>query len=479
MQNSQAFTETDWFLQQRFRWDELRYNTLDYRGAAVATKEQVDELAVELIKSLNNIQLIYGGVSAIGIAIGFLMLNTGSISLKNTNTMLRVSLIENMVCAICIWCLGYQVSMDSIGGLIGTGLDLDIFRAVPDKHCMKFIVLFACAQFTSAITTGALAERTYVDTQIAFKVMLNVLIYPIVASWVWGDGWLAKYGYLDFGGSGVVHIVGGTCGLVGAAILGPRLGLFNDSLPIQENKIREKLERLEHQFLNLQNESAVKLNKLRDLSVQYNSIKEPTVGRYEKGSPGQGWGGSNVQQLLRFPTGNFSPFNMPAPKRHRGAEDTNKKGSDMRPANGQRSHPRDYVNAKKTLKSLLMDPTYQRFQAEYQKASDPFATPGVFNESLAGNGGMPPTKGNGSDSERQGKHHRSRTNIKRSMTMNDHPDNLGSSMSDQTLESLDDQPYIQQVQETYAFQKLSKKERHLMHTIVSIETAVKNNYSKL
>ena len=183
------------------------------------------------------------------------MINTGTISLKNTKTMLRVSLIENMVCAICIWCLGYQISMDSIGGLIGTGLDFNLFYAVPDSQSMKFIVLFACAQFASAVTTGALAERTYVDTQIAFKVMLNVLIFPIVASWSWGGGWLSKLGYEDFGGSGVVHIVGGTCGLVGAAILGPRLGLFNDSLPIQENKIREKFERLEQQCYNLQKDS--------------------------------------------------------------------------------------------------------------------------------------------------------------------------------------------------------------------------------
>ena len=73
------------------------------------------------------------------------MLNTGSISRKNTNTMLRVSLIENMVCAICIWFLGYRVTMDSIGGLIGTGLDFDLFRAVPEEESMKFIVLFACA----------------------------------------------------------------------------------------------------------------------------------------------------------------------------------------------------------------------------------------------------------------------------------------------------------------------------------------------
>lgn len=68
------------YLARQFDYDRLAYTTLDYRGAAVATKEQVDILAVELIKSLNNLQLIYGGVSAIGIAIGFLMLNTGTIS---------------------------------------------------------------------------------------------------------------------------------------------------------------------------------------------------------------------------------------------------------------------------------------------------------------------------------------------------------------------------------------------------------------
>ena len=73
------------------------------------------------------------------------MLNTGTISLKNTKTMIRVSLIENMICALSIYCLGYRISMNSIGGLIGTGLDFDIFNAVPDDHCMQYIVLFACA----------------------------------------------------------------------------------------------------------------------------------------------------------------------------------------------------------------------------------------------------------------------------------------------------------------------------------------------
>lgn len=73
------------------------------------------------------------------------MLNTGSISLKNTTTMIRVSLIENMICAFGIWCLGYRITVNSIGGLIGTGLDFEISASVPDAHAIDYIVLFACA----------------------------------------------------------------------------------------------------------------------------------------------------------------------------------------------------------------------------------------------------------------------------------------------------------------------------------------------
>ena len=84
--------------------------------------------------------------------------------------------------------------------------------------------------------------------------MLNVLIFPIVSSWVWGEGFLQSIGYQDFGGSSF-HIIGGSCGLVGAAFLGPRLGLFNDSLPIQENKIQEKLDQFEDLVHKLKHES--------------------------------------------------------------------------------------------------------------------------------------------------------------------------------------------------------------------------------
>ena len=78
--------------------------------------------------------------------------------------MISVSLIELMLCAFCIYALGYSLCLHSIGGLIGTGLNFELFNAVPDYDCIQFIVLFTCAQFTSSITTGAFAERTYVDS---------------------------------------------------------------------------------------------------------------------------------------------------------------------------------------------------------------------------------------------------------------------------------------------------------------------------
>ena len=102
-------------------------------------------MAVKLIHDLDEVELIYGGITAISIAIGFLMLNTGQISEKNTLTMIRVSLIELMLCAFCIYGIGYSFFSHSFGGLFGTGLNFDVFNAVPDDQCIQFMVLFTCA----------------------------------------------------------------------------------------------------------------------------------------------------------------------------------------------------------------------------------------------------------------------------------------------------------------------------------------------
>ena len=144
----------------------------------------------KVVPFTSDLELSFIAAILFGISIGYVMINTGGISNKNTATMLKLSLVEQMVCAIGIWTFGYRLSMESLGGLLGSDLDFTFFISVPSDKSFHYIVLYSCAQFTSAITTGALAERCYGDVQVVFKVMLVVLIFPIVASWVWGGGWL-------------------------------------------------------------------------------------------------------------------------------------------------------------------------------------------------------------------------------------------------------------------------------------------------
>ena len=97
-----------------------------------------------------------------------------------------------------------------------------------------------CATSTT-IVSGALAERIYVGSYIVFSMIMTGLIYPIAAGWAWGDGWLARLGYHDFSGSGIVHIIGGIAGLAGTFIIGPRLGMFGKRL-VNNNSANSKEE---------------------------------------------------------------------------------------------------------------------------------------------------------------------------------------------------------------------------------------------
>lgn len=79
------------------------------------------------------------------------------------------------------------------------------------------------------IVSGSLAERVNMYAYVCFALVLTGFVYPVVVAWTWGGGWLTDLGYLDFAGSGVVHLVGGVAGVTGAAVIGPRLGRFSDA----------------------------------------------------------------------------------------------------------------------------------------------------------------------------------------------------------------------------------------------------------
>ena len=153
---------------------------------------------------------------------GFAFLGAGLIRSKNTTNYLTKSFMDFAIASLGFWAFGFAFMLgDTAGGFIGlTGW----FLTGGDYVGWIFQMVFAATAAT--IVAGAMAERTKLQTYLAYSFIVSALIYPIYGHWVWGDGWLGAMGALDYAGSGVVHAVGGFVALAGAFVVGPRMGKF-------------------------------------------------------------------------------------------------------------------------------------------------------------------------------------------------------------------------------------------------------------
>ncbi len=157
---------------------------------------------------------------------GFAMVETGFTRAKNAGNIIMKNLMDFALGAVVFWLFGAGLILgDSIGGFIGTpinpfNLTEDIFPA------FMFNMVFCATAAT--IVSGAMAERTKFLSYCIYSLIISMIVYPISAHWIWGNGgWLAKLGFIDFAGSTAVHMVGGLAALVGAIILGPRIGKYS------------------------------------------------------------------------------------------------------------------------------------------------------------------------------------------------------------------------------------------------------------
>lgn len=191
----------------------------------------------ELAVAMNTFFLIMAAALVFFMQAGFAMLTAGLTRSKNTTNILFKNLMDFVMCSIAFWALGYGLAYGtSAGGFIGT----DTFfltsaggDGVPAYASWFFQVVFAGTAAT--IVAGAMAERTKFTAYLIYSFIISLFIYPVVVHWIWsGSGWLNFYagntdgnwGFTDFAGSTVVHSVGGWASLVGAMILGPRLGKY-------------------------------------------------------------------------------------------------------------------------------------------------------------------------------------------------------------------------------------------------------------
>ncbi|PDV99837.1 ammonium transporter [Candidatus Chloroploca asiatica] len=186
----------------------------------------------EMVVALDTMWLLLAAFLVFFMQAGFALLEAGATRSKNAVNILMKNLMDFCIAALTFWMIGWGFAYGaSAGGFIGVdqfflGYDAAEAGGVPILASWLFQVVFAGTAAT--IVSGALAERTKFSSYLIVSAVMAVLIYPVVVHWVWsGAGWLSDLGFTDFAGSTVVHSVGGWAALMGAIVLGARIGRFS------------------------------------------------------------------------------------------------------------------------------------------------------------------------------------------------------------------------------------------------------------
>ncbi|MDR3121945.1 MAG: adenylate cyclase, partial [Clostridiales bacterium] len=183
---------------------------------------------MSLYSSIDTAWVLLGAVLVFFMQAGFAMVETGFTRAKNAGNIIMKNLLDFCLGSIGFWILGFGLMQGaSLGGFIGAP-DLltggNYGANIPSDAFFIFQTVFCGTAAT--IVSGATAERTKFSSYCIYSLVVSALIYPVSGHWIWGGGWLFELGFHDFAGSTAVHMVGGVAALVGAAILGPRIGKY-------------------------------------------------------------------------------------------------------------------------------------------------------------------------------------------------------------------------------------------------------------
>ena len=215
----------------------------DPTTAELATK--IDEVAF----SANQIWVVLAAILVLFMQAGFAMLEIGLSRMKNAGAVAGKIIINLAISFLMFWAVGFSLAFATGNGFAGSGgwfMDVSNFTdqfaslsysATPLQAQFFFQVVFVAVSL--AIVFGAMLDRTKFIAYLIFGVVFTGLIYPIVAHWTWGGGWLAQDGFLDFAGSSIVHLQGALAALAGTLLLGPRIGKFRNkkAVPIPGHSI--------------------------------------------------------------------------------------------------------------------------------------------------------------------------------------------------------------------------------------------------
>mgnify|MGYP002649466064 CR=1 FL=1 len=184
-----------------------------------------------MFSSVNTCWTLVGAFLVYFMQAGFALCEAGFTRAKNTGNILMKNMMDFCIGTPCYWLIGFGLMFGGTGALIG-GFDPfiqgDYSHLGLDIPLWVYIVFQTVFCATAAtIVSGSMAERTNFKAYCVYSAAISLVVYPICGHWMWGGGWLQSMGFHDFAGSTAVHMVGGICALVGAKILGPRIGKYD------------------------------------------------------------------------------------------------------------------------------------------------------------------------------------------------------------------------------------------------------------
>ena len=184
----------------------------------------------EVLSAVNgevfSVWFLIGAALVFWMQAGFAMVETGFTRAKNAGNILMKNLMDFCIGTVVFILIGFGLLLgEDLVGIIGKP-GFDIFTDYANFDWSNFVFNLVFCATTATIVSGAMAERTKFLSYCVYSAVISAVIYPIEAHWTWGGGWLASLGFHDFAGSNCIHMVGGICALIGAAMLGPRIGKF-------------------------------------------------------------------------------------------------------------------------------------------------------------------------------------------------------------------------------------------------------------
>ncbi len=182
--------------------------------------------------AINTTWVLVGAALVFFMQAGFCILESGLTRAKNAGNIIMKNLMDFSIGTPIFWLVGFGIMFGSANSIFG-GFDFfsrgDYSAILPDgvPFYAYFIFQTVFCATAATIVSGAMAERTDFKAYCIYSAIISLVVYPVSGHWIWGGGWLAELGFHDFAGSCAVHMVGGCAALIGAKILGPRIGKYD------------------------------------------------------------------------------------------------------------------------------------------------------------------------------------------------------------------------------------------------------------